>query len=134
MTDAVRHRVLYIEDDENQRVAMSQMLKILGYEVTCAENGQEGVEKAASWKPDIVLTDVRMPKMNGDEVIRVLRSRPETCGLPIFVISAFTDAKTRGTCKEAGANKFYAKPINIYEINDDIKSALNHKKPAILTT
>lgn len=125
MTNDVRHRVLYIEDDRNQQLSMSQMLKILGYEVACASNGQEGVEKAEQWKPDVILTDVRMPFMNGDEVIRILRGKPDMAKTPIFVISAYTDAKTRSLCKEAGADRFYAKPVDIYEINEGIKLALD---------
>jgi CheY-like chemotaxis protein len=102
------------------------MLKYLGYEVACADNGQEGVEKAESWKPDVILTDVRMPFMNGDEVIRVLRDKPDTAETPIFVLSAYTDAKTRSACMKAGANKFFAKPPDIFKIDADIKVAVNH--------
>jgi len=108
MADNASTRVLYIEDDKNLQFSIAQMLRILGYEVTCADNGREGVEKAVSWKPDVILTDVRMPFMNGDEVIRVLRGKPDMAKTPIFVLSAYTDAKTRTSCKEAGADKFYA--------------------------
>jgi CheY-like chemotaxis protein len=121
-------RLLYIEDDQNLQLSISQMLKHLGYEVACANNGQEGVEKAESWKPDIILTDVRMPFMNGDEVTRVLRGKPDTAKTPIFVLSAYTDAKTRNLCYEAGADKFYAKPPDIFQIDADIKLTLNKSK------
>jgi CheY-like chemotaxis protein len=127
MTSVASTRILYIEDDKNLQLSISQMLKILGYEVACADNGKDGVEKAASWKPDIVLTDVRMPFMNGDEVIRTLRGQPGTAKVPIFVLSAYTDAKTRDLCKEAGANKFYAKPPDVRKIDADIKSVLDQK-------
>jgi CheY-like chemotaxis protein len=126
MATDVPIRVLYIEDDKNLQLSISQMLKILGYDVLCADNGKEGVEQAESWKPDIVITDVRMPFMNGDEVIRVLRSKPDTTETPIFVLSAYTDAKTRSVCMEAGANKFFTKPPNIFKIDTDIKMAVNH--------
>ena len=66
MANDVSIRVLYIEDDKNLQLSISQMLKFLGYEVLCADNGQDGVEKAESWNPDVILTDVRMPFMNGD--------------------------------------------------------------------
>jgi len=126
MTNDVSIRVLYIEDDKNLQLSISQMLKFLGYEVLCADNGQDGVEKAESWKPDVILTDVRMPFMNGDEVIRVLRDKPETAETPIFVLSAYTDAKTRSLCMGAGANKFFAKPPDIFKIDADIKMAVHH--------
>ena len=126
MANDVSIRVLYIEDDKNLQLSISQMLKFLGYEVLCADNGQDGVEKAESWKPDIILTDVRMPFMNGDEVIRVLRDKPATVETPIFVLSAYTDAKTRSLCMQAGANKFFAKPPDIFKIDADIKVAVHH--------
>jgi len=126
MTNNVSIRVLYIEDDKNLQLSISQMLKFLGYEVLCADNGQDGVEKAESWKPDVILTDVRMPFMNGDEVIRVLRDKPDTAETPIFVLSAYTDAKTLSLCMEAGANKFFAKPPDIFKIDADIKVVVNH--------
>ena len=126
MVNDVSIRVLYIEDDKNLQLSISQMLKFLGYEVLCADNGQDGVEKAEGWKPDIILTDVRMPFMNGDEVIRVLRGKPDTAETPIFVLSAYTDAKTRSLCMGAGANKFFAKPPDIFKIDADIKTAVHH--------
>ncbi|MBN1220508.1 MAG: response regulator [Anaerolineae bacterium] len=128
MANHIAIRILYIEDDHNLQLSMSQMLKILGYEVVCADNGRDGVEKAESWKPDVILTDMRMPYLNGDEVIRTLRGKPDTTKIPVFVISAYTDAKTRNLCKEAGADRFYAKPVDIFEINQDIKAVLNHQE------
>jgi CheY-like chemotaxis protein len=121
-------RVLYVEDDKTLQLSLAQMLEILGYEVACADNGQQGVEKAESWLPDIILMDMRMPVMTGDQAIQVLRSKPDTAEIPIFVLSAFTDAKTRDLCRQAGANKFITKPPDIYKIDADIKEQLNQVK------
>ena len=118
-------RVLYVEDDKSLQLTVSQMLKALGYVVTCADNGRSGVEKAKSWLPDIILMDVRMPLMNGDEAIRVIRSKPDTADIPIFVLSAYSDAKTRDTCKAAGANRFFTKPPDVRKVDTAIKEMLN---------
>jgi CheY-like chemotaxis protein len=117
-------RVLYVEDDKSLQLTISQMLHLLGYEVMCADNGRAGVEKAEAWLPDLILMDVRMPFMNGDEAIRVLRNKPDTANIPIFVLSAYTDAKTRTTCKEAGANRFFTKPADVRKIASAIKEIL----------
>jgi CheY-like chemotaxis protein len=117
-------RVLYVEDEKDIQIPISQMLRFLGYDVECADNGQLGVEKAENWKPDVILMDVRMPIMDGPEAIRVLRSRPDTEGTPIFVLSAYTDSKTRITCKQAGADAFFPKPIDIEKIDAAIKNKL----------
>jgi CheY-like chemotaxis protein len=121
-------RVLYVEDDKVLQLSLAQMLQIMGYEVTCADNGKQGVEKAESWLPDIILMDVRMPVMNGDQAIRVLRSKTTTAQIPIFVLSAYTDAKTRDMCKQVGANKFFTKPPDVRKIDAEIKDYLDHKK------
>lgn len=122
MTNATR--VLYVEDEKDVQYAISQMLKILGYEVTCADNGKIGVEKAEEWKPDIILMDVRMPVMDGVEAIRILRSKPDTKKIPILVLSAYTDARTREACQEAGADTFIAKPVDIQTVDAAIKKSL----------
>jgi CheY-like chemotaxis protein len=121
-------RVLYVEDDKILQSSLAQILQILGYEVACADNGKQGVEKAESWLPDIILMDMRMPIMSGDQAIQILRSKPATAKIPIFVLSAFTDAKTRDLCKQVGANKFFTKPPDIRKIDADIKELLLAKE------
>ncbi len=120
-------RVLYVEDDKVLQLSLAQMLQIMGYEVACADNGKQGVEKAESWLPDIILMDMRMPVMNGDQAIRILRSKNITAQIPIFVLSAYTDAKTRDLCKQIGANKFFTKPPDIRRIDAEIKEYLDRK-------
>ena len=117
-------RVLYVEDDKSLQLTISQMLTLLGYEVMCADNGKQGVEKAESWGPDVILMDVRMPLMNGDEAIRVLRQKPNTATIPIFVLSAYTDAKTRNSCHKAGADRFFTKPADMRKVDNAIKEIL----------
>ncbi len=117
-------RVLYVEDEKDLREPISQMLKLLGYDVACADNGQAGVEKALSWHPDIILMDVRMPVMNGPQAIRVLRDKPDTHHIPVFILSAYTDSKTRDACHQAGANGFFSKPIDIEKIHAAIQEKL----------
>lgn len=117
-------RVLYVEDDKDLQIPISRMLGLLGYEVACADNGKIGVEKAEDWQPDVILMDVRMPVMNGPDAIRILRSKPETQHTPIFVVSAYSDAKTRETCRQAGADAFFNKPVDIEKIDAAIKERL----------
>ncbi len=117
-------RILYVEDDKNVQLPISKMLGMLGYEVKCADNGKLGIEKAESWKPDIILIDVDMPVMNGFEAIRTLRSKPGTSKIPIFVLSGYIDVKTRDWCKQVGVDRFLIKPLDIHRIDATIKEAL----------
>ena len=119
-------KVLYIEDKKNVRLSVAEILSILGYETACVDNGKLGVEKAKSWQPDLVLTDFRMPVMDGPELIRRLRSDPDTAQIPIFVLSGYTETETREICREAGADRFFAKPFDIVKIDSAIQEALKH--------
>lgn len=126
MAEQVRHplRVLYVEDERELQIPIAQMLELMGYEVTCADNGKAGIEKAENWKPDVILMDVRMPVMDGPEAIRTLRSNPETENILVFALSAYTDAKTRISCEEAGADGFFPKPLDVEKFDAVIKKRL----------
>jgi two-component system cell cycle response regulator DivK len=120
-------RIVYVEDDKDIRFPISQILKMMDYEVLCANNGRQGVEAAESWKPDIILMDLRMPVMDGPTAIRTLRSNPDTSDIPIFVLSAYSDAKTRDECKQIGADKFISKPIDVDKVDAEIKEFLKRQ-------
>lgn len=129
MTSTIKSlpRILYVEDEKDLRVPISQILQLLGYQVECAVNGQEGVEKAGQWQPDLILMDIRMPLMNGIEATEALRNDPATEQIPIFILTAYTDSKTRDACEQAGADGFFAKPLDIEKVDATIKSFLNKK-------
>ena len=117
-------RIVYVEDDRDISFPISQILTMLGYEVICANNGKQGVEAVESWKPDIILMDLRMPVMDGPTAIRALRSNPDTSDIPIFVLSAYSDAKTRDECEQMGVDRFMSKPIDIEKVDAAIKGIL----------
>jgi CheY-like chemotaxis protein len=120
-------RILYVEDVEDIRLPISQILTILGYEVTCADNGKQGVEAAEKWKPDIILMDLRMPVMDGPTAIRTLRNNPDTSDIPIFVLSAYSDAETRDLCKQIGVDRFISKPIDVEKVDAALKETLSRQ-------
>lgn len=120
-------RVVYVEDDKDISFPISQILTMLGYEVICANNGRQGVEAAERWNPDIILMDLRMPVMDGPTAIRSLRNNPATSAIPIFVLSAYSDAKTRDLCKQIGADKFMSKPIDVDKVDAAIKEFLKRQ-------
>lgn len=126
-----RIRVLYVEDEKYSQLAISLILKKLGYEIACADNGKLGIEKAQSWKPDIILMDMHLPIINGDEAIRILRNNPATAKIPVFILSGSLDTETQELCRQVGVTEFYAKPVDVSEISVAIKRTLetsNHDK------
>jgi CheY-like chemotaxis protein len=123
-------KILYVEDHPAQRDIMAQMLELSGYQVAVACDGVEGVEQARSWEPDLILIDLRMPRMDGFEAIEVLRGDPKTADIPIIAISAWASAKHKERALQAGANEHFTKPVDLSRLIDTINSYLSHPNPA----
>ena len=117
-------RILYIEDDPVQRDVLAQMLTLYGFEVDTASNGREGVAKAISQAPDLILTDSRMPGMTGFEAIAALRKNVTTADIPIIALSARVDRHYQAEALAAGVNKVFTKPIDIKQLIPTIKALL----------
>jgi two-component system cell cycle response regulator DivK len=119
-------KILYVEDHPAQRDIMAQMLELSGYQVAVASDGVEGVEQARSWGPDLILIDLRMPRMDGFEAIEVLRGDPKTADIPIIAISAWASAKHKERALQVGANEHFTKPVDLSRLIDTINSYLSH--------
>jgi CheY-like chemotaxis protein len=117
-------RILYVEDAEVIRDTIFRLLEIYGYKVAYAKNGQEGVEMAVRWKPDLVLMDLHMPIMDGYKAIHEIRFNPETHHIPIFVISVWGGKKERDQAKIAGADDFFVKPPDLNQLIEAIDRAV----------
>jgi len=117
-------KILYVEDHPAQRDIMAQMLELSGYEVAVASDGIEGVEQAQSWNPDLILMDLRMPRMDGFDAIRELRKGPDTADIPIIAISAWASAKHKERAMEAGANEHFTKPVDLSRLLETINRFL----------
>ena len=83
-----KKRILVIDDEPELVKAITIRLEASGYEVIPAFDGQQGLDKAGGIKPDLILLDIVMPKMDGYEVCRKLKSNPETKGIPIIIFTA----------------------------------------------
>lgn len=117
-------KVLYVEDHPAQRDILAQMLELNGFEVDVAGDGLEGVEKARAWNPDLILMDLRMPKMDGFEAIKVIRSTEGIQDIPIIAISAWASAKHKERAIEAGANEHFTKPVDLNRLLNTISRYL----------
>src|SRR5258708_29929526 len=87
--------VLLVEDNEDNRIVYSTILKHFGYEVTEALNGEEGIAKARSEKPDLILMDISIPIIDGWEATHVLKHDPSTKWIPIISFTAHARASDR---------------------------------------
>lgn len=104
-------RILIVDDEEENREFLREMLTSLGFAVQEAGNGTECLEKAEEWIPDLVLMDLRMPGMDGLEATRALRRHTRLGGIPIVMITAAAFPEDRAQAEEAGCNAHLAKPV-----------------------
>ncbi len=104
-------RILIIEDDDVSRELMRMTLEKRGYEVTVAEDGVRGYDTALFVKPDLILTDIRMPAADGIHVVRRVRDTESLEETPILVTTAFGDGSATFAL-QLGANAFEPKPID----------------------
>lgn len=120
-------RILYVEDAAVIRDTIARLLELKGYEVAYAKNGKEGVELAQSWRPDVVLMDLRMPIMDGYSAITQIKLNPETGHLPIFVVSAWSSKTERTKAKAAGADEFFVKPPDLNKLIETINKVVGSR-------
>jgi CheY-like chemotaxis protein len=113
-------KILIVEDHPDTRRLLSLELAVMGFEPITAENGREGVEKAVSERPDLVLLDVMMPEMDGWNAARILRANPQTKDIPILAETALSDGKDLNTCLQAGCNDYLVKPFTYDELQRKI--------------
>jgi CheY-like chemotaxis protein len=117
-------KILYIEDHAAQRDILAQMLAFHGFEVEVAGDGLEGVGKAIAWQPDLILVDMRMPRLSGLEAIRRIRNLEQFAEIPIIGLSAWIEGPQRDRVLEAGANEHFTKPIYLDQLLPVIKAYL----------
>lgn len=119
-------RLLYVEDDEDISEEISFFLKRRVAELHVAKDGQEGMELFAKYRPDIVVTDIQMPKMNGLEMIAKIREIDAE--VPIIITSAYNDTDFLSRSIELGVNGYITKPINLSHLLQSIKKAYEPQK------
>ena len=102
-------KVLLIEDEKEVAELYRLKLSLDGYTVITAENGEEGLEKAFSEKPELIFLDIKMPKMDGFEALKKLRSSEKTKNVPILILSNFDEQDLIEKGMTLGANEYLIK-------------------------
>lgn len=116
--------ILIVEDNNSNRLLMSDILNYQGYTVLEAKNGVEGIEKAREYRPDLVLMDIQMPVMDGFTAARILKDDPLTRQIRLIAITAFAMHGDRERILAAGFDDYIAKPIAIREFPRTIQNYL----------
>jgi two-component system, cell cycle response regulator DivK len=115
-------RVLLVEDAPFLRYAFGRLLRMHGFEVMEANDGREALECVSEFRPQLVVTDLMMPVMDGVELIERLRSDPETADLPVVAITADATEQSERKARQAGAVDFITKPIDLPALLDRLRA------------
>jgi CheY-like chemotaxis protein len=113
-------RVVLVEDAPFLRYAFARLLRMYGFEVREAVDGFDALESIAEFRPDLVLTDLMMPDMDGIELIKRLHDDPKTANLPVVAITADSTEQAERQAREAGAREVIIKPIDFTSLLDQI--------------
>lgn len=117
--------ILLVEDNELNRDMLSRRLQRKGYEVLIAVDGLEGVAKARSEAPDLILMDMRLPALDGWEATRRIKAAPETQSIPVIALTAHAMAGDREQALAAGCDDYDSKPVEFARLLDKIQAFLN---------
>jgi twitching motility two-component system response regulator PilH len=116
--------VLVVEDSIPQREMITDLLRGIGLEVTVASDGMEALEQIQSHRPDMVVLDIVMPRMNGYELCRRLKADPSTQSMPVVLCSSKGEEFDRYWGMKQGADAYIAKPFQPTELVGTVKQLL----------
>jgi CheY-like chemotaxis protein len=122
-------KILLVEDNEMNRDMLSRRLAKRGYEVVIAADGAEGVQKARSERPDLVLMDMSLPVLHGWDATRELKSADGTRAIPVIALTAHAMAGDREKAIEAGCDEFETKPVELPRLLEKIERLLAATEP-----
>ena len=121
-------RMLIVDDDEGFRTFVREALDVYGgYELREAHDGMQGAMLAGSWKPDLIILDVRMPNMNGVEFLKLIRQNSDTASAAVIVSSAHLSAEVRKELEEQDVDMILEKPVRLAKLAAAIQSLVNLK-------
>lgn len=108
---ATGRRILVVDDNADAASSLAMMLKMMGHEVRTAHDGLEGVETAAAFRPDLILLDIGMPKLNGYDACRRIREQPWGRNVGIIALTGWGQDEDKRRSQEAGFNSHLVKPV-----------------------
>lgn len=122
------YTILVVDDEPLPRETMIRLLDASGYKVLEARDGRTGIQLAVQHSPDLVISDIRMPNFTGFELLKGLRSNPDTSSIPLVFVSALNDIKAIREGMNEGADDYLGKPYSAQELLRVVETQLNKKR------
>ena len=117
-------RILVVEDQEDNRQILRDLLASADYEMDEAENGQEALDVLTKHRPDLILMDIQLPVMDGYEATRRLKADPATKSIPIIVVTSYALSGDEGKARDAGCDAYVTKPYSPRQLLAKIREFL----------
>ena len=117
-------KILYVEDNEDNVYMLSRRLKRKGFEIAIAMDGEQGLEMAQQEKPDLILMDLSLPKMDGCTATKHLKKSDTTQTIPVIALSAHAMEEHRQSALEAGCDDYDTKPVDMARLLGKIERLL----------
>lgn len=127
MTEPTRHRILIADDNEANVELLEAYLADMDVDVAVAVDGQDTLDKTASFKPDLILLDVMMPKLSGFEVCEKLKSDPATKRVMVLMVTALNEHGDMERAVEAGTDDFVSKPVDKMSLVKRVENMLKFR-------
>lgn len=121
------YKILLVEDNEVNSDMLSRRLVKKNFDVSIARDGEEGIEKACALKPDIILMDLSLPKIDGWEATRRIKANKETEMIPLIALTAHAMVDDREKAIEAGCDDYDTKPVEFERLISKIETLLKGK-------
>ncbi|MGH8546059.1 MAG: response regulator [Gammaproteobacteria bacterium] len=125
----MQKRILLVEDNLTAAGMMQIQLELLGYEVKVVTDGLEAVGVAPSAGPDLIILDMKMPKLDGFDTAKQLRQNAGTKNIPILAATALAQPGAREQCLASGCDAYISKPFDHHQLGDAISKLLKHAFP-----
>jgi len=129
MAHGTHKKKVLLVDDSSTVLSLEQIMLESSYEILTAGSGTEGLQVAVNERPDLILLDVMMPKLDGFELCRILRNIRVTKDIPIIMVTTLGDDKSQQTAFAAGCNDYISKPIDRSELVTKILRCLQPRSP-----
>lgn len=124
----MRKKILIVDDDSTTRKYLQMVLQPEGFEIIAARDGIEALEKLAGKMPDLVITDLDMPRMDGAELVRNIRKESEASVLPVILLTTEVDEETRVLSVEVGASEYLVKPVSQEVLKAKVRAWIETRK------
>ena len=117
-------RILVVEDQEDNRRILRVLLKNSGYEMVEAEDGEQALEAVAKQRPDLILMDIQLPRLDGYETTRRIKANPELKAIPIIAVTSYALSGDEGKARAAGCDDYVTKPFSPLKLLEKIRGYL----------